>query len=429
MITPNIDDYILFQDMLERNYFNDFKKGNKTIEFLLSTTHTLNICSNCENKNSDLYPQQDIFIPTQTSKFQNLKLLLNWYIENKFQCDIHFNGQIENEDINEILVCLEYLKINLNYTDRQINIIFNTKMKNFEIISQICKSLTNTCINPIFYIHLNGYYCEPRDDYSQILNYIKNKNCFYFKLDITPENIKNWINNYKWWILNFGLNNFLQYTYLDEHLNNNWNYESIQDYLNFLDFQIDFLYENLTNFNQIIFYKNPNKYIKSINISLIDQEILTNKKYYQDCQFHHGLTIDLTTLKLPACSKLNYPIYHIGEFKYENNKLTLIPLNISLVVVKAHFKRSSTPHCEYCKYLNICEKTCYGENFLVSYNPLCPIKNSCEMLRAKYSFLIYKYSQMNLFDLEQYNLDYAFKNDLIQLQKIIEGFNHNDILV
>jgi hypothetical protein len=56
MITPNIDDYILFQDMLERNYFNDFKKGNKTIEFLLSTTHTLNICSNCENKNSDLYP-------------------------------------------------------------------------------------------------------------------------------------------------------------------------------------------------------------------------------------------------------------------------------------------------------------------------------------------------------------------------------------
>jgi hypothetical protein len=37
------------------------------------------------------------------------------------------------------------------------------------------------------------------------------------------------------------------------------------------------------------------------------------------------------------------------------------------------------------------------------------------MLRAKYNFLIYKYSQMNLFDLEQYNLDYAFKNDLIQL--------------
>jgi hypothetical protein len=73
--------------------------------------------------------------------------------------------------------------------------------------------------------------------------------------------------------------------------------------------------------------------------------------------------------------------------------------------------------------MNICEKTCYGENFLISYNPLCPIKNCCDMQHAKYNFLIYKYDKMNLFNLEDYNLTYAFKNDLIQLQEIVKGVN------
>jgi hypothetical protein len=145
-------------------------------------------------------------------------------------------------------------------------------MENINIIDQIYNNLKDhPYINPIFYIHLNGYYCGPQIDYIPIFNYIKDKTCFYFKLDLNSTNVKNWIKNYKWWIVNFGLENFLNYAYFNEHLNNDWNYESIQDYLNFLDFQIDFLYENLKeNFNQIIFNKIHNKYNNSINISLID---------------------------------------------------------------------------------------------------------------------------------------------------------------
>ena len=42
--------------MLERNYFNNFKRGNRNLEFLLSTNETLSICTNCPTQNSDLYP-------------------------------------------------------------------------------------------------------------------------------------------------------------------------------------------------------------------------------------------------------------------------------------------------------------------------------------------------------------------------------------
>jgi hypothetical protein len=65
----------------------------------------------------------------------------------------------------------------------------------------------------------------------------------------------------------------------------------------------------------------------------------------------------------------------------------------------------------------LCEKTCYGENFKVSYNPLCPIKNSCDLTKIKYNFLIYKYNLLNMFNLDFLNLNYTFKRNLQNLKE------------
>lgn len=423
MITLNKDDFYLFQDILKRNYFNDFKIGKKNIEFLLSSnTFSLSTCSNCQTIASELYPNQEIFTPTETNKYTNLLSLIDWYITNEFICNIEFNGRIEDENKEEFLSVLKAVInkfLNTPKCKKPDHIIFHTQMKDIDLINNILIIFNQTQIQPIFYIHLNGYYLKDNlydeNYYSQIFDLTKGKNNFYYKVDITPINISEQIKNYKWWILNLGWDNFIQQMYFEEILNNEWDYESIQEYLNFLDFQIDFLSENLINFNSLIFDNISNGYNKPIITSIVDQEILTNKKYYQNCNFHNSLTIDLNTLKIPACCKLNYPIYHIGEFVYEDNNFIIKPINLAMTIPKAHLKRSSTPHCEYCTYLNICEKTCYGENFKVSYNPLCPIKESCSLLQCKYRFLIYKYRNMNLLNLDDYTLNEAFKNDLIQI--------------
>lgn len=425
MITPNIDDFYLLNDILQRNYFDYFKKGKKNLEFLLSSnTLSLNRCSNCNTINLDIYSQQNIFTPTKTNKYENLLLIIDWYIQNKFICDIEFNGCIENEDhtdfINNINKIID--KFN-NKNNHPKNIIFHTRMGDIDFINNILNLFKNSNICPIFFIHINGYYCDTlnykEEYYHKIIQSTINHSSYYYIIDINPNNIKNQIKNYKWWISNLGLENFIKKIHFNEYLNDNWNYENIQEYLNFLNFQIDFLSKNLKDFKTYIFNKTFTNFNNPFTIQILDQEILTNKKYYQDCLFHNGLSIDLNTLKIPACCKLNYPIYHIGEIKQENNTLKINPINLSALITKAHLKRSSTPHCEYCSYLNLCQKTCYGENFNISYNFLCPIRESCLLTQCKYNFLIYKYNSMNLLNLEDYDLTIAFKNDLTLLKEKI----------
>lgn len=423
MIVPNKDDFYLFQDILERNYFKDFRKGKKNIEFLLSSdTLSLNSCSNCTIEQSILYPEEDIFIPN-SNKNENLLLLIDWYISNQFICPIEFNGCIEDENIENLILTLNQIIEKFNNTNyKPRSVIFHTKMKNLNLISSIFDIFKDT-IQTIFYIHLDGYFCDNNyneEYYDQIITFIKDKQHFYFKSTVNNLNIDKWIQNYQWWIKKLGLTQFLERMDLHEILNNNWDQNSIQNYLNFLNFQIDYLFEKLDKFESII-YSNNFHFNCPFTIQILDRQILTNKNYYQNCLFHNGLTIDLLTLKIPACCKLNYPMYHIGEFKYDNNNknFNISPINLSMSIVKAHLKRSSTPHCEYCSYLNLCEKTCYGENFEVSFNPLCPILNSCLLMQCKYNFLIYKYKQMDLFDLEHYDCDPIFINDLLLLDKQI----------
>lgn len=427
MNSPNIDDFYLLNDILERNYFSYFRKGIKNLELILSSnTFNLSTCSDCALQTSELYPNQNIFTPTLTNKFENLLLIIDWYIKNDFVCDIEFNGCLEEENHEHIYNALKNMLKKfkeVKYNKHPNKIIFHTRMQDLNFIQSIEKLFQDSNIKPIFYIHLNGYYCDnnkyTENYYSAILDYTSGNSAFYYKTIIDSNNINQWIQNYQWWISKIGLNNFISQMILEETLNDKWSYESINEYMNFLNFQIEFLSENFKDFNSYIFKSISDGFSKPFTIQILDQEILTNKKYYQNCSFHNSVVIDLITLKIPICCQLNYPIYHLGEFKIQNEQLIIEPLNLSVSIPKAHLKRSSTPHCEYCFYLNLCEKTCYGENFKISYNPLCPIKESCLLAQHKYHFLISKYQQMNLFNLDNYDLSEAFKKDIAQILRKI----------
>ena len=421
MIKTNKDDFYLLQDILKRNYFNFFKKGEKNIEFILNHSCNKN-CSNCFSCSYDteIYKKQNIFNPTEKDKFDNLFSLTEWYINNKFCCNIYFRGCIEEESTNLLLNALQNMH-NQFLSNNTIpkHIIFDTKGKDIELLNSILKIFNNS-ISVIFVFNINGFYCDnnnSNDDnyYINIINFITQHNS-YINAKINAENVGNWIKNYKWWIVNLGFQN-LNKIYLSENLDAAWDYAAMQKYIKFLDFQVDILSEQLDNFNYYIF---DNK-LNYTTIQILNQGFLTNSKYYQSCLFHSGLAIDLITLKIPACTKLNYPIFYIGEFINNDNELSINPINIPILITKAHLKKSCTPHCEYCNFLNLCEKTCYGENFKISYNPICPIKNSCDMTAVKYNFLFFKYKSMGLLNLDDYNLDPSFKENL----KTLIGGNWN----
>lgn len=421
MVQNNIDDIYLFQDILDRNYFNDFRHGEKNIEFLLNNNICSHNCKNCYlNTDKEIYKNQNIFSQVGTNKFNNLLKLIDWYISNNFCCNIYIKGCLEEENIDEVLRCFTEIHnkfININLKPKEIYIY--TKGLNLNLLKNILLIFNNSDIKIIPIFLINGYYCDEQNLYTEkqyldLIDFIKNNIC-KIHAEIDADNVQKWIQNYKWWILSLGIDNCNK-IYLTEVLNDAWTQEAISSYINFLDFQVDFLSENIKNFQEIIFLENA---LNFSTIQLIDQEILTNKKYYQNCLFHMGITIDISTLKIPTCSKLNYPIFHIGEFSLEDNNadLKLNPLNLTLLIPKAHLKRSCTPHCEYCDYISLCKKTCYGENFKVSYNPLCPIKNSCDLTKAKYNFLIYKYNLLNLLDFKNLNLNYSFEKIIKKIKE------------
>ena len=409
----NEDDFYLLQDILKRNYFDFFLKGDKEIEFILNNNCNQN-CKNCFScsYDRDIYKNQNIFIPTKSHKYDNLLNLIDWYIQNQFHCKIIFKGCIEEESSYDLLkTCKEVYNKFVLHNIFPKEIVFETKGKNIKLLNSIL-NIFNKQILITFAFNINGPYCDNEEEskYQELLNFILNNDAS-INAQINASNVAQWIKNYKWWIVNLGFNN-LDKLHLSETLDSNWDFSSLQQYIKFLDFQVDILSENIPDFKNYIF----NNKLNFTTIQIIDQEFLTNKRYYQSCSFHNGLTIDLSTLKIPACSKLNYPIFHVGEFDDDFN---IKPINISILVAKSHLKKSCTPHCEYCNFLNLCEKTCYGENFKVSYNPICPIKNSCNMIAVKYNFLFFKYNTMNLLNLEEYDLDPAFRKNLDILTKNI----------
>ena len=54
--------------------------------------------------------------------------------------------------------------------------------------------------------------------------------------------------------------------------------------------------------------------------------------------------------------------------------------------------------CEHCYETDLCHGYCHAAAYEVSYNPLIPIMEGCEMRRGKLLFLVYKYKQMGIFD-------------------------------
>ena len=56
-------------------------------------------------------------------------------------------------------------------------------------------------------------------------------------------------------------------------------------------------------------------------------------------------------------------------------------------MLTTHLKRSSTPHCEICPYINLCSGFCFANSYKKCFNPAIPIKESCILKKSKYSFI------------------------------------------
>ena len=63
------------------------------------------------------------------------------------------------------------------------------------------------------------------------------------------------------------------------------------------------------------------------------------------------------------------------------------------------------PHCEKCPLVGVCPGFCLGNSYENYKNPLVPLKQVCDMYKAKINFLLIKYEQIGLFKLLEEDTD------------------------
>ena len=380
-------DKILLNDILERNYYYYYKQEN-------SCKHISISLNNNNNYNNSIFNKQKIKnIDEQI--IDNFNIFLNWYKKNDFKCDLFieddewffnqklkkeiftilFNNFILNKNKRKVIIKFNNLELinenDLIFLEEQINIL---KEKNIDLI-----------IN--FFIDIN--LINNKFIIEKILEFCKKNNFLIYNI-INSQNVILQKSFYNY------LLNFIDYSkiILIEQEDEKLEEKNINIYIDFINTYIEYLlqlHENSNNFIEFLLHEN------SI-ISLKDKGIVDNSQNcQQNCNFYKNLHIIINDFSLTMCKKIQYDELIIGYFNKESEKF--IPNNISALILSTHLKHNMTPQCEYCYYNALCPGFCHGDAYYKTLNPLIPIRETCLLKKAKYSFLFYKLYNLNYYEL------------------------------
>ena len=198
-----IENKKLANDQLNRTFYQHFqhKKSEKILELFLHGNCSAN-CSYCYLKkhHHDLYPKE---ISNITIILTNLKKILNWYVNNKFCCDIHiFSANWINTPLEEPVFNLLYetfSNVDEQFRPKTIGIPDNMqflKDNNALIrIEQTIERFKKIKISVNFSASVDGYFCDHERTENDIkfyekLKYFLEKYNFYLHPMISSSNIK-----------------------------------------------------------------------------------------------------------------------------------------------------------------------------------------------------------------------------------------------
>lgn len=365
-------DNLLLRDIIERNYYTFFRKDeyvnkNLNISFFYDNDYTdYKIIPNYESLEDKNANFEQIY--------NNFKLFLNYYKDQGFNANINIHDDkfFDNFELNLSLFNLIYEQ---EIKFKSLN--FYISLYKFEDLNSLFNKIN--ILNNKF--HINFVFSLLISQISLFKNQDINNLNYKLNILIPPQMpSEELIFNQK--IIDSNNFNINQYIEVDSDL---WTIEAIEDYLKYLNYLMD----NLNDLNEIFFTNLP--------IALQDQHVLDNTNCKKNCDFQNSLNVLIADLSINLCHKFQFKDLIIGNYIYneENNKLEIVSKNLPTIILGAHLKRSSTPHCETCSYVNICQGFCFMRSYLKCYNPIIPIQESCLLKKIKYNFIFNKLKNQN----------------------------------
>lgn len=450
------DNDIVYKSYLERNWFSSWRlpRGESlnnlvSLEIYLTTDCNLG-CTYCYlNRHEDnLYSPE---LRQSDNILQNLDLLLNWVIENKFTPGLEFysGGSLESElgfdALN--LIYEKFSKIDLDFRPPYITIPTNYSFilddQLIDKVEKIIENIKSLEINIFLSASIDGKFLEkknrpfrsfermlkthsglfrPEEDNRDDVYYDKLfafnvKHHFGFHPMVYSYGIELWKDNFLWFqemFEKFNIN--FQDLYLLEVRNAEWNEHQIQEFLNFIDFLIKWSWNKL-NYDVD----------KFINFLINDKgfNILTDSLFLKTrgsgCGLQTSLYVRAGDLAIVGCHRQSYDGYEFGKFVVENNRIVDIEsINLEFALGIAQYNMKSAPYCESCAIKDICMGSCLGSSLEVTGDAFTPVPVVCELTHRKIIQTIISLKEIGVYQDLLNVLDHKIVDILTYLEKEIK---------
>lgn len=442
----------IIKTLLTNRFFNPWREkeiNNKSLnsETKLEIYATASCNQKCEYcylvKYDELYPKE---YNKRELIEKNLKILLNWIIENDFYIPSieFFTGEIWHTSYGLKLLDIVFQAIKQGLRTDMILIPSNCSFILDEIQTQKIQHYINSYskynVRLCFSISVDGKIIDNyrplnnkiirNDKYYENLFLFAVHNNFYFHPMVAACNVEQWIENYKWWQMmcekyNFSLNTLM----LLEVRNDDWNEKSIKNYIDFLDYLLKLDRNN---------YKTNEEFFNHIFNFYNDQEdmgytpwAITFSETFPGCTVCDSLTVRLGDMAICPCHRTAYNKFLYGHFEIENNKIIDIKGNNPEMASRILLGNTNlcSFQCDVCNYNALCLKGCFGAQYETEKDPFFPIESVCNLFKAKYSYLINTYLKMGIIpyleSFSPYNIQYIFIQKLLKFFKEFENVGKN----
>ena len=427
----------LINSFLNHTFFRGWLTGLSNFETveLQSGTHCDLKCKYCyyANYGNKLYPPE---IQKPDLVLNNLRIFLDWLIENNYHPNIElFSGEPFCQELGfkSLELILEKFKtaqpkprniiVPTNYT-------FLLSKKRTKRVENLIGHSRKIGIPIILSASFDGKYCEgnrPLRTGEETRNDKYYEKCFAFSKKwefgfhpmVYSELIEKWKKNFLWFQKNFKKFGIpFGNIYLLEVRNAEWSKPQIKEFMDFINFLIDWTYripckKNPDFFHDFLFRR------KGYNVL---SNSLTTVGRGLGCSLQSTLHVRLGDLAIVPCHRTSYSSFLLGNFKVKNNKIVGIESkNPELMIGEFTFGGKTMPQCENCLLKYLCTRGCLGSQFETTGDLFSPIPTVCQLEHAKIYAIIKAAKRLNLYNKIYESLDSNKKASLNLLEEIVHG--------
>ena len=460
-ITLQEENNALLKCILEKRFFEPWLENYQTnfnVEknSIAKDTHlelyiTSDCNQNCEYcylvKHSDLYPKE---YRDQDTIINNLNILLNWFINNNYAIDTVelFSGEIWHTKFGEKILetCLQAVDrgFKINQIIIPSNCSFVRSSQALEKIQYFIEHFADYGISLIFSISIDGKiidnYSRPfnnekeikDDDFYEMLFSFARHNHFLFHPMVSAYNVKDWIENFNWWVEMFeewGGDPEVDIMTLEVR-DGDWNSEAIQYYKDFLDMLLEYRISQTKNIEELtksLFFLDSYQK-KQYSIFSPKCDIAYSPIYFPEakgssgCTVNTHLTIRLGDLAICPCHRTSYNKYLYGKFIVQNNEIVDIEAgNIQMAVQILFGNAKFNLGCAKCIFKDYCLKGCFGAQIENANDPFVNNPVICNFFKEKMLHLLKRYTELGI--IEELKKVSPYSYNFLSVQNFLNFYN------